>query len=165
MFIGHLPAGYLLTRFIQKAFNTQKYLWVGLVASVLPDIDMLYFYFVDDQQTLHHQYFTHVPLLWIALWIIVALVAMFLQKRAALIIATIFFANLILHFALDSIVGGISWLAPFSTVTTTLFTVPATHNFWVWSFVFHGTFLLEIMLIVSAGIVLNQTYKNQKPPR
>ncbi len=162
MFIGHLPAGYLLTRFIQKAFNTQKYLWVGLVASALPDIDMLYFYFIDDRQTLHHQYFTHVPLVWIALWVVVALVATLFQKRAALIIATIFFANLILHFALDSIVGGISWLAPFSTVTTTLFTVPATHNFWVWSFVFHWTFLLEIIVIIAATALLIQEHREKR---
>ena len=62
--------------------------------------------------------------------------------------------NLALHFALDSIVGGISWLYPFIDYDLSLFTVPATHDFWVWSFVFHWTFLLEIAVIVAAGILL-----------
>ncbi len=154
MFIAHLPAGYLLTRWLQKKLKTQKFLWVGLLASVFPDLDMLYFYLINDRQTLHHHYWTHLPLLWIALWIVMIIVAKILKNRTLYVLTMIVLTNLALHFALDSIVGGISWLYPFIDYDLSLFTVPATHDFWVWSFVFHWTFLLEIAVIVAAGILL-----------
>ncbi len=156
MFIAHLPAGYLLTRWLQKKLKIQKFLWVGLLASVFPDIDMLYFYLIDNQQTLHHHYWTHLPLLWITLWILMIIVAKILKNRTLLALTMIIFANLILHFILDSIVGGILWLYPFFDHNLSLLIVPATHNFWIWSFVFHWTFLIEVAIIVTAGIHLHR---------
>jgi inner membrane protein len=150
MFIGHLPAGYLLTRWLQRRLKTREFLWVGLLASIFPDLDMLYFYLIDDQKTLHHHYWTHLPLIWIALWILLVILARVLKNRTVFILVMIIFANLVLHFALDSIVGGISWLYPFFEYDLFLFTVPATHDFWVWSFVFHWTFLFEIAVILAA---------------
>ena len=159
MFIAHLPAGYLLTRWLQKKMKTQNFLWVGLVASVFPDIDMLYFYLIDDRQTLHHYYWTHLPVIWIGLWILMIIVAKIFKNRTLFILTMIIFANLVLHFALDSIVGGISWLYPFIDYDLSLFTVPATHDFWVWSFVFHWTFLLEIAIVLAAIVEL---YRHQR---
>ena len=115
---------------------------------------MLYFYLIDDLQTLHHHYWTHVPLLWIALWIVMAIVTKLLKNRTAFMLTMIIFPNLLLHFALDSIVGDIGWLYPFVDYDFSLFTVPATHNFWVWSFVFHWTFLLEIAIVIAAIVGL-----------
>ncbi len=40
MFIAHAPAGYLLHRL----WRPRAPLWVALVASVFPDLDLLYFY-------------------------------------------------------------------------------------------------------------------------
>lgn len=150
MFIAHLPAGYLLTHWLQKKFRTNRFLWVGLAASVFPDIDMLYFYFVDDRQTLHHHYWTHLPLVWFALWAICACVSLLQKNRVALLVTTIIFANIIAHFLLDSIVGGIAWLYPFFEYDVILVSVPAQYDFWVWSFVFHWTFLLEIVILAAA---------------
>lgn len=153
MFIAHLPAGYLLTRWLQKKLKTQKFLWVGLAASVFPDIDMLYFYLIDDRQTHHHHYWTHLPMIWIGFWILMIIVAKILKNRTLFILTMIIFANLVLHFALDSIVGDINWLCPFIDYDLSLFTVPATHDFWVWSFVFHWTFLVEVAIAITAGML------------
>lgn len=161
MFIGHLPAGYLLTRGLQRKFNTDKFLWAGLLASVFPDIDMLYFYFVDDRQTLHHHYWTHLPLIWITLWLLFTAIAVALKNKNILVLTTIIFSNIILHFALDSIVGGIAWLYPFIDYDLFLFTVPATHDFWVWSFVFHWTFLFEVAVIIAAAYLLYRDIKSR----
>ena len=70
MFIAHLPAGYLLTRFVVvkrgmahiPSFQYRTFMALGLIGSLLPDVDMLYFYLIDNRQHLHHGYWTHIPL-------------------------------------------------------------------------------------------------------
>jgi inner membrane protein len=71
MFIAHLPAGYVLTRrLIDRApagdALSRRLLALGLWASVLPNLDLLYFYLIDNRQTLHHLYWPHVPVSWLA---------------------------------------------------------------------------------------------------
>lgn len=150
MFIAHLPAGFLLTRALQRRLKTAKYLWIGLVASVFPDIDLLYFYFVDHQRTLHHEYWTHLPIFWAAIWLAVLLVNFFVKSRKVFLVSTIFLANIFLHLILDSFAAGITWLYPFSRTSFALVTVPARYPFWIESFVFHWTFLVEIAIVVWA---------------
>ena len=159
MFIAHLPAGYLLTTFLQRKLQTTAYLWIGLVASVIPDLDMLYFYLIDDRQTLHHHYWTHLPLFWTALWIITIFIGHAFKRRNIFVITTIIYCNLILHFVLDSFVGGINWLYPFIDHDLFLITVPATREFWVWSFMFHWSFLVEITILLLAILLF---FNNRK---
>ncbi len=151
MFIAHLPAGYLLTRSLQKSFKTTKYLWVGLVASILPDIDLIYFYVFDGRSTQHHEYITHLPLFWLAVWVVVLAIIGLARSRPALIISTLVFANIFLHLILDSMLGSILWLAPFSHASFVLATVPAVYSFWVWNFILHWTFLFEVAITLLAG--------------
>lgn len=150
MFIGHLPAGYLLTKKIQQKTQVNKYLAWGLIASVLPDIDLLYFYLIDHRQTMHHEYWIHIPFYWLIIAIITFLILLLLKKRAYYILALIFFANIFLHLFLDTIVGHIEWLYPFTERTYYFFEVPAVYDFWVYNFFFHWTFLFEIAVIVWA---------------
>ncbi len=161
MFIAHLPAGYLLTEFLQRKLKTTKYLWVGLIASIFPDIDLLFFYFIDNRQTLHHHYWTHLPLFWFSVWAALVIASFALKHRALRVIATIIFANTLLHLLLDTFVGGINWLYPFIDYDLFLITVPATHAFWVWSFVFHWSFLVEL-IIFAAAIALYFSRKKVK---
>ena len=59
MLIAHLPAGYLDTRFLLdrakaqvSAVDHQRYLRVGMIASILPDCDVIYYYlssYLDGQ--------------------------------------------------------------------------------------------------------------------
>ncbi len=159
MFIAHLPAGFLLTRWLQNKFQTPRFLWVGLLASVLPDIDTLYFYLIDHRQTPHHEYWTHLPVFWLSIWVVIMIGNLFLRKRIVSLISLLFFSNIFLHLVLDTFVGGISWVYPWSTYSFSLVTVPATHAFWVLSFIAHWSFLVELAIIVWAIWVLMKSKK------
>ncbi len=161
MFIAHLPAGYLLTRFLQRKLKTTKYLWIGLLASILPDFDLPYFYLIDHRQTLHHEYWIHLPIFWLSVSFLAVLIFFFTKNRRFLLISTIFLANIFLHLILDTFVAGILWLYPFSHVSLRLFTVPARYPFWGENFAFHWTFLVEIAIILWAFIVLIKSWRRK----
>lgn len=159
MFIGHLPAGYLATsgllglgKKISKDFRPSRHLAsAGLAASVLPDIDMFYFYFLDNRQHLHHGYATHLPFFWLLVmtaWIIPAAV---FRKTKILIFSAIMGINIFLHLFLDTICGKIRWLYPVSNRDYLFVEVSAKYDWWVWNFVFHRTFLLEVILLLAAS--------------
>ena len=147
MFLGHLPAGYILTKTLQKRFRTDRYLLLGLVASILPDVDIVYFYLVDHRQTLHHSYWIHIPFYWLMLAAATFLVLWLFKKKEYMMVAVIFFSNILLHLILDTLVGKIQWLYPFADKAYYLFDVPAVHDFWLYNFIFHWTFLLELATI------------------
>lgn len=151
MFLGHLPAGYLLSTFSVRKWKLSKYaLWSGLLGSIFPDFDLLYFYLIDGRQTLHHEYWTHLPSAW-AIIACVGFVLLFLiKKKHWFSIWFLFIVNIFVHLILDTIAGGVLWLYPFSSRSFQLFFIPSLHGFWVWNFVLHWTFLFEIILIVSA---------------
>lgn len=162
MFIGHLPAGYLLTKKLQKKFRIHKYLWIGLIGSVFPDIDIIWFYLVDNRQNLHHGYWTHLPFDWLILTFITFLLLLLFKKKQYFFAAGVFFANVFLHFFLDTIVGKIEWLYPFSSQSFAFFEVPARYPFWIENFVFHWTFLFEIIVIIWA--LLEWRHERKKIP-
>ena len=162
MFIGHLPAGYILTETVQEKFKTSRYLLIGLIASVLPDIDVPYFYFVDHQQNLHHGYWIHIPFYWLIIASITFFVIWALKKKAYMVAAIIFFSNIFLHLFLDTIVGKIEWLYPFSDKSFAFFEVPAVYDWWVYNFVFHWTFLFEMVVIIWAIFILIRRRNKQK---
>lgn len=144
MFIGHLPAGYLLARIIWP--DTARTIMVAtLVGSVIPDVDMLYFYLFDGRSTHHHDYITHRPIIWFAVFLTGAVL-----RRTAILA---FGLGALLHMALDSIVGKITWVWPISDFSKPLVVVQATHDHWILSFLFHWTFLVEILIVLTAIIV------------
>lgn len=152
MFIAHLPAGYLLTRKLQACLKTKKYLWLGLIASLLPDIDLFYFYLFDGRQNFHHSYWIHIPFYWIILALLVFLLVHYQKRYWAP--AIIFFSNIFLHILLDTVVGQIKWLFPFSKIFVYFFVVPSHYTFWVYNFFFHWTFLIEIVIVIWAMVAL-----------
>jgi len=153
MFIGHLPAGYVLTKALQKRFKTDRYLWLGLVASILPDVDILYFYLVDNRQTLHHSYWIHIPFYWLVMAAATFLILWSLKKKDCMMAAVVFFGNILLHLILDTLVGKIQWLYPFTDKAYYLFDVPAVYGFWPYNFIFHWTFLFEVGIMIWAIIL------------
>jgi len=161
MFIAHLPAGYLFIKSIQRTFRKCKYAWLGLIGSVLPDIDLLYFYFIDNRQTHHHEYWTHLPMFWAFIAVFVLTWASWSKHKEALFTSTIFFLTIFLHLLLDTYAGAIQWLYPFYNNSLTLIDVPAVYEFWVWNFVFHWSFLSEVAIILSATIILMRNKKKQ----
>lgn len=151
MIVGHLPAGYLITKALgHRREGTTGLMLCGLLASVLPDTDMLWFHLVDHGRHHHHDYVFHLPLFWLSLGMAAFGIAQaFSWKRAYayILVAT---ANLMVHMVLDTIAGGVAWLAPFSDERLQLVEISARYEWWVWSFIFHWTFLLELLMIVTA---------------
>ncbi|WP_082070799.1 metal-dependent hydrolase [Gynuella sunshinyii] len=159
MFIAHMPAGYLVSRLIaDKTATTAKesriILAFGLFASILPDLDLFYFYLVDNRQTLHHSYWTHIPLYWLALFPF-AYFATNKWRTPKLTTLTIF-ANLFVHLMLDTVTGGIHWGYPITNSSYHLITVPSQYSHWTLNFVFHWSFLFEILIISAAAVRLKQ---------
>lgn len=154
MLIAHLPAGYLLTKFIQKTTGTKKYMRLGLIASVFPDIDMLYFHFVSNNKS-HHEFITHMPIFWFfVMFFSVGLVSTFIKNEKkynrVLLAFFIFFANIFLHLLLDSFAAPIRWIYPFYNYNFELIHVPNKYGWWVWNFVLHWSFLAEIAIVIAS---------------
>jgi len=150
MLIAHLPASYLWTRVLQRRLGKQL-LPLGLLASVLPDIDLLYFYFVDGRAHPHHTYWTHRPVVWALLASLAAVLVVWERRLRDPVL--VLFSNILLHLALDTVAGGICWLYPLSDRSVQLVRVPAVHGHWLLSFVHHWTFLLELGIWVAAVAV------------
>lgn len=145
MFIAHAPAGYLLTRKLAR-HPSAGLLMLGLVASVLPDLDLVRFYVIDHRRVLHHAYWTHEPFWWALLGLAWLVFASLRGSRRLILAGHVFFANVLGHLVLDSVAGRIRWLAPFSERSFALVSVPARLPWWVSNFLFHWTFLLEVAI-------------------
>lgn len=156
MFIGHLPAGYLLVRasaaMMQKPIiHYRRFMACGLVGSVFPDIDMFYFYGIDNRQTHHHRYFTHYPILWGILLATSLLLFASSQYRRYIAPCLLIFALMAnVHLVLDTIVGDIWWLAPFVDRPFALFSVPTLYQPWWLNFIVHWSFGFELALLIYA---------------
>ena len=129
-------------------------LTIGLLASVLPDFDLFYFYLIDDKQTFHHEYWPHIPFYWVAL-IPFAFYAS--RKSRYLKIALISaYTNLFTHLLLDTVTGGILWGYPITYSTYRLIEIPNQYSHWILNFTLHWSFLLEILITLTALIKLSQ---------
>lgn len=152
MFIAHLPAGYLLTRAIQRAAHrpSRKLMALGLGASIIPDADLLYFYLVDHGQVHHHAYIPHMPYVWLVAGLIAFIATMLAGKKFWQLGVLIVVANGLLHMLLDTLVGGIYWLMPFSDAFWQVTKVPAHYGWWPANFILHWTFALELLIVLAA---------------
>ncbi|MEM6784632.1 MAG: metal-dependent hydrolase [Bacteroidota bacterium] len=157
MIIGHLPAGYLaatvgLDRANVAPAERRWLLGAALAGSVAPDLDILAFYTVGGDVH-HHAYPTHWPMLWLAVTVVSAGIALLVRRPLGVRLAFTFGAATLLHLALDSIAGAVQWGAPFSDRALTLVEVPARFESWVTSMVLHWTFAVEVALWIAAGFV------------
>ena len=156
MITAHLPAGYVLSRTLG---------WRGALAiaacigAVFPDIDLFFFYVIDNRAVHHHRYWVHAPAFALAVTAIAWGLVRWRAPRHAPLIAA-FGAGWALHILLDYPVGGIMWLWPMSEQLFTLVTVPATHSHWLLSFILHWTFLLEVGVWVLAFAMMSKATRN-----
>ena len=157
MFIGHLPAGYLVTAALLRGRQVPeaarcRLLAAGLMASVAPDLDLLYFYLLSDRQRVHHEFLPHLPLGWVPVLAAAAVVlAASGAGRTAWLGLAIVALNLLGHLALDTTAGGIQWLWPFSRREFVIGHVEARYQPWFLNFVLHWTFALEMLLVALAA--------------
>ena len=127
---------------------------------------MIWFYLVDRGQTHHHRFWPHIPLVWagiaaLTLPLIATIARRWLAPAAA------FFGAVMMHLVLDTVSGGILWLWPFSDRLYMLVSVPATRSHWVLSFLTHWTMLAELLIILTAALLLRRdlrTGRTSSPP-
>lgn len=161
MFIGHLPAGYLCTRAMWSIRGRaghamprwKPYLLIGLTASMVPDIDVLYFYLIDHRQHLHHGYWTHLPCYWALIGLVSLLFILISRRKWLLPYLEVAAVNIFVHLCLDTLVGKVRWLYPISKKDFFLVEVPAVHDWWVLNFILHWTLLPELILLAAAVCV------------
>ncbi|MBI4803267.1 MAG: metal-dependent hydrolase [Elusimicrobia bacterium] len=153
MLVAHLPAGYILAAKLRKRYGHPCF-WPVIIGSVFPDLDTLYFYLVDDRRTLHHHYLFHRPVYWLMTGIVAVIILALFKRRRDVVRLSWFLTGVLLHLFLDTIAGKIDWLYPFSEHSFAFVEVPAKYGWWVWNFIFHWTFCLEIALLVWAIVIL-----------
>lgn len=156
MFAAHTSIGYLTTKTIIHTTKTQSHIktayFAGILGSVFPDIDLFWFYTFGERAVHHHNYITHKPVVWLTISSLI-LGMLYIKQSKWLVVAACFLSNVFLHITVDTIVGKIHWLWPFVEGGTTLVYVPTKHDFWVWNFIDHWTFIPEIIIMTIALLV------------
>ncbi|WP_213794304.1 metal-dependent hydrolase [Klebsiella aerogenes] len=153
MFIGHLPAGYLLTSGLIKLSGTParaQLMMPGLVGAIAPDFDLFWCYLIDHAQRHHHLYFTHWPLLWLVTLAVFLLLGRVTRNNKIAVTGVVFCLNGIVHLVLDTVVGDVWWLMPFVNQPYALFKVSALYQPWWLNFFLHWSFMLELALTGAA---------------
>lgn len=156
MMVAHLPAGYILTSSIcgmlkkKVDVNTAKVMFVGMLASALPDFDLLYFYTIDQRQHFHHHYITHLPFFWMMVCLPFIAGSIFLRNKKWLTYSLVAFANLMGHFFLDTFTGQMAWLYPFRKKHYAFFSLHTTYSRSFLNIITNWTFAFEIALILGA---------------
>lgn len=143
MLTAHLPSGYVLARALPG--HGPYVLPVALVGAVFPDLDMIWFYFIDDRSVHHHRYWVHIPAFWAGIACI-SLPVLARFRRGYLDLSCVFLGAVLMHLVLDSLSGGILWAAPFDMQLYSLVSVPATQSHWILSFILHWSFLAEVVI-------------------
>lgn len=155
MIIGHLPAGYVISRLLLpqaelRGVSAKAFLWAGVVGALAPDFDMFYFHLIDHRQHHHHTYFTHYPVFWLSLLIASAIWLYLARAKNHAACAAIFSLNGFAHMFFDTIVGDIWWLAPWVNRPFAFFTVPALYKPWWLNFLLHWSFAIELAVLAWA---------------
>jgi len=169
MFVAHIFAGYLCTRqTIHRSVDCwhepdqwKKYMVFGLVCSVLPDFDLLYFYLIDHRQHIHHSYWTHIPIFWIVFVSVGSAVSRWIFQKRRGIWWIILFVNTWLHLILDTVAGGIYWFYPVTVERIRWIPITPQYDWWVLNYLLHWTFLFEVIIILTAIYVYRKDHARQ----
>ena len=150
MLIAHAPTGLLLAALLMPMkpvkVSWQRWYLTGAVFGALPDVDMLWFYLVDQRQFHHHVYFTHWPIVWL-LVSMVAGVAWGVWRKPWTAYAVLLGVAGMSHMVLDSVVGDIGWLKPWHDQLYAMFVVTNRYSPWQLNFIIHWSFALELALL------------------
>ncbi|MCX6785567.1 MAG: metal-dependent hydrolase [Candidatus Komeilibacteria bacterium] len=162
MLIGHLPAGYFLTRYLIKKNKLPLNIWwlgLGLIASILPDFDIAYIVFHDTTVSSHRNYFTDYPFFYLLAFLMALLVYFFNKKKWLIKGIYLIFANVLLHFLLDTPFVGIKWLWPVYNKFIGIYNAGFTGGFLVGNYFTHWYWYLEIALWLAAITAVIISYK------
>lgn len=161
MIFAHLPAGFITTKILEKQLHItdqkeRKYFYIiGLIFSIIPDFDVLYFYMFNSSIH-HHKFFPHLPVFWLLFFSAAAIFVYFIKKPIWTYLFIVAMVNIIVHLILDSITAPLWWFYPLSDTAVMLIEVPARYSHWFISMILHWSFLLELLIIVTALYFLIQ---------
>ena len=150
MLIAHAPTGMLMAAVLiklkPKAVSWQRWYLMGAVMGMLPDLDMLWFYFVDHRQYHHHVYVPHWPIVWLSISVL-TLVWYGIKQSKVAAGAVLLGLTGISHMVLDSVVGDIGWLKPWHDGLYAIFEVSNRYSPWQLNFIIHWSFAMELLLL------------------
>ena len=153
MIFGHLPAGYITAKLLFKTFKNRTafykaFMFWGMLGAITPDIDLLYYYTIDDYQHPHHTYLTHLPFCWLTL-LLLSFVWLRLSNNHSQnpAFAFIFALGGVIHMLLDTFTGEIFWLMPFFSTPFSFVSSDREYNSWGLNYFTHWAFVLELFII------------------
>jgi hypothetical protein len=155
VFVAHLPAGYIASKLAYRRCDPLEvsypaFMLAGMAGALAPDLDLAWQYLVDNGARHHHTYFTHYPVSWLAVLGVAFAWHGEADRKEPAALWCIFALNGFVHICLDSVVGDIRWLAPFSDEFYALARVPAVHKPWWLNFLLHWSMLLEAAIVIAA---------------
>jgi inner membrane protein len=164
MLFGHLPAGYITAKLVLRKFRhrevpAKEVMFWSLFGSIAPDTDLLYYHLIDGRQHYHHTYVTHFPLFWMLLFLISVLWLLVAPHGRHTVSALVFSLGGFIHTFLDTLVGNIFWLAPFDYSPYSFITFLAYHAPWVLLYFPVWPMVLELLVILPALYLWNQSRK------
>jgi len=149
---------------VSKTFNRENktaMVICGVLFSIWPDLDLIYFYLFDSTKTFHHYYIPHLPAAMLAALLLSA--PLFICVRPVRPYYKLFFINWALHLVLDCYTGGIAWLYPIRPEIYKLIdSIPEIHPSWYISFILHPSFLVELAVLATAIFVFLLDMKKRK---
>ncbi|MFH1426397.1 MAG: metal-dependent hydrolase [Candidatus Kerfeldbacteria bacterium] len=121
MLFAHAPLGFLAAwtskPFWKKFGITKKFqyklLVVGFFAGVIPDLDLIYFYFINAEGS-HRNFPSHAPILYLVVIVALCLIFWFLKKYKAFLVTFVIGTSIFSHLIADMIVAQIKLFYPFS---------------------------------------------------
>jgi hypothetical protein len=75
------------------------------------------------------------------------------HDRRFLAVTTVFCASAMLHLVFDTLTGKVYWFLPLSTAGVNVFKVADVHVWWVKNYLYHWTFLFEIVIAGAAMVI------------
>lgn len=156
MFIAHLPSGYILAKFLDKKLKQTKiskkaFFIIIMIGAIFPDIDLFYFYLLDNRSVHHHKYFLHWFSFWIPIFVIAYFYLKFYKRNSKLaFVICLFSSATLLHIVLDTFVGDVWLFAPFIDKPYVFFEVTSRYKSWWLNFIFHWSFCVEVFICISA---------------
>jgi inner membrane protein len=155
VFVAHLPAGYAVSKLLYRRCDSLEasypaFMLAGMLGAVAPDFDFAWHYLVDSSRN-HHSYFTHFPAFWLAILAVAGVWYREADRRDRVALWCNFALNGFLHLVLDSLVGGIQWLAPFSNQSFSLATIAGSHQRWWLNYLTHWAMLFEVAIFLWAA--------------
>lgn len=164
MILGHLGAaaiGYVVLAKRDNSLASRGF----FIGSLLPDVDLLWWYFISKGATPHHLFLPHVPSFWLAV-LLIGFLVISRAYQAWLIAFYSFIAAIFIHLVLDTHAGGIAWLYPLDNEMFYFFPVPNIYGNFVISAVLHWTFLLEVpIILLGVGLTWRHYQEKERTPR